>query len=263
MTARRHLMLYPAVMSPAATRIAAVVIAFVAFLLHLLVTFWIQPLTWHIRPPGAGLLVGFGALLVSGAIPVLSYLVLAPPQRTRPASLRVDARHRRFVAPTSARFPGFSAIVMTWLGAGLIVTERVPNGDRVRVAEIPFALPVSVTSVTLAVAIAATVLFINRPSVSLDATGLTINSFVRRTAIAWSDLAPGGPPPPAVPNPTSIRLYLNGPAANGPLLAKYLPAGRLYVDPAFLSATIRGYVQRPEHRPAIGTEPELTRLQSD
>lgn len=198
---------------------------------------WVQPLTWQIRPLGAAVPAGLGVLLVCAVAPILAYALVVRPGRGRPATLSVDRRHRRFVAPNSPYVSGYTAIMLMFLAGGLIVTERVPNGDRMRVSELAFAVPVSVVAVMLFVAAAAVLLFGNRPSVSLDATGLTVTGFIRRTTVRWSDLVPGGPLP-------------------------YLRVGRLHVDPAFLTATIRHYVERPEHRPVIGTGTELARLRS-
>jgi hypothetical protein len=62
---------------------------------------------------------------------------------------------------------------------------------------------------------------------------------------------------------TLLRVYLNVPPTQGWYYRwKDLPVGRLQADPAFLAWTIRHYVEQPWHRPAIGTEAELTRLRS-
>jgi hypothetical protein len=130
-------------MSPAVMRVIAVPVALFAFALRLLETFWIQPLSWRIRPIGWAIPVQAGAVAVSAVVPVLVYLLVVQQRRSPPASLRVDVRHRRFVASVAPRSQGLLAIVATWIGTGLIMTERVPNTNRVRVADLSFAVPVS------------------------------------------------------------------------------------------------------------------------
>jgi hypothetical protein len=83
------------------------------------------------------------------------------------------------------------------------------------------------------------------------------------TRLAWDRLAPLSPPPPAKRRPRNIKVYLNVPPLPGQYpFSEDLPAGWLHVDPAFLAAAVRHYVEHPEHRAAIGTAEELTRLRS-
>src|SRR5258708_32464483 len=87
---------YAAVMSLIAARFAAVLIGVLAFVGHLLVTFWVQPLTWRIEPPALGLAVGLAVLAMSAAVPLLLYIWGLAPLRRRPASLAVAAAASQF-----------------------------------------------------------------------------------------------------------------------------------------------------------------------
>lgn len=202
------------------------------------------------------------AYAVSGGVPLLLYIRVIWPLRRRPASLHIDSNGSRFVVPASPHYAALWAIVLMWAAAGLVMTERVPYGDHMRVAEFPGTIPASVTAVTLSIALAAVVLFVNRPSVTLKPTGLTIRRLRRQSEISWDDLAPGGPPPPAK-RTSQITLYLKRPRPGTVLPAsETMPIGRLHLNPEFLTAAIRHYVEQPEQRNAIGTEAELTRLRS-
>src|SRR5690349_17102984 len=159
-------------MSLIAARFAAVVIGVLAFVGHLLVTFSVQPLTWRVEPPAFGLAVGLVALAMSAAVPLVLYMWLLAPLRRRPASLSADATGSRFVVPVSPYYQGWLAVTLLWIGAGLVMTERVPNGDAMRVADLPAAIPVSLTAVTLAVGLAAGLLFSKRPCVIFEPAGL-------------------------------------------------------------------------------------------
>lgn len=248
-------------MPPAVARIAAVAFGALAFALRLMVTFWIEPLTWR----ADSVLLGLVFFLASGILPALAvfggYWLVTRRLSCRPALLALDARRRRLVAPASSVRAGWTAILCMWFAAGGVMTERVPGGDRMRVARFAGAVPVSVAVVTSFLALAALFLVVRRPWVALDPAGLTVQRLRRRAMIAWDDLAPGGPPPPAERRPGWVRVYRNTPAG-APFVAEDLPVGRLHVDAAFLAGAVRHYVAHPERRRAIGTEAELSRLRS-
>jgi hypothetical protein len=193
---------------------------------------------------------------------VLLYIWVLAPLRRRPASLAVDAAGSRFVAPASPYYQGWLAVTLMWIGAGLVMTERVPNGDHMRVAQLPGAIPASVTAVTLTVGLAAVLLVGNRPRVILEPAGLTIRRLRRRSEINWDELAPGGPLPPTRRGTSQITLYRKPPRPGTVPPAEKMPIGWLQVSPEFLTAVIRHYVEQPEQRNGIGTEAELDRLRT-
>lgn len=247
--------------SPTVARFAAVPFGLFAFVGRWLVTFWVQPLTWRIEPASVAIAVALTALAVSVAVPLLLYSRVISPLRSRPTSMDVDANRSRFFVPASPHYAGLQTITFMWLGGGLVMVERVPNGDHMRVAEFPEAIPVSVIGVVLSFAVAALALFLNRHSVALEPTGLTIQRMRRQSKIRWEDLAPGGPPPPPKPSTKNMRLYFKSPQPKQPAFQD-VPVAWLHVDPEFLAAAIRHYVEQPAQRTAIGTGTELTRLQS-
>jgi hypothetical protein len=251
-------------MSLTAARFAAALIGVLAFVGHLLVTFLVQPLSWRVEPPAFGLAVGLVVLAMSAAAPLLLCLWVLAPLRHRPASLAVDTAGSRFVVPASPHYQGFLAVTLMWIGAGLVMTERVPNGDSMRVAQLTAAIPVSVTAVTLAVGLGAVLLVANRPCVILRPAGLTNRGLRRRRDIDWDELASGGPLPPARRGSGQVTLYRKPaqPGAGTVLSAANMPIGSLQVSPDFLTAVIRHYVEQPEQRTGIGTHAELERLRT-
>ena len=251
---------YAALMSLIAARFAAASIGVLAFVGHLLVTFSVQPLTWRIEPPALGLAVGLVALVMSAAVPLMLYLWVLAPLRLRPASLSVDAAGSRFVAPVSPYAQGWLAVTLMWIGAGLVMTERVPNGDAMRVAHLPAAIPASLTAVTLAVGLAAGVLFANRPCVIMAPAGLTIRRLRQRSEINWDELAPGGPLPPTGRGTKQMTLYRKPPRPGTVPRAEKIPISWLQVSPGFLAVVIRHYAEQPAQRSGIGTQAELDRL---
>jgi hypothetical protein len=248
-------------MSSNALRWSAVPLGLLAFALGLVVRLWVEPLTWRLSL-GTELLVFSGAILVAAGIPVGVFAVLLRGDRWHPARF-VPARGG-FTVPPSPVHPGYQAIMWTCLGSRAVMTERVPGGMSVRLAQLDFAWPATLVGVGLFWAVALAFLLVARPQLHLDAGGLTIRRVLRRrTRLAWDDLAPGGPQPPAKRGQRQLKVYLAAP----PVFGRYpssedIPIGWLHVDPAFLAAALRHYVAHPEDRAAIGSTEELTRLQS-
>lgn len=234
--------------------------------LHLGETLWLEPLSWRLHHFVPGLLTNFSLLAASAAVPIGGYMMLTRSARRRPRTWHLDMRERRFTAPASPYSTGPGAVAMGWICGGIVFTERVPNQEHKRIAQLGVAT-------TISIALAATVMImillvlllkvvVNRPLLSLDADGMTLQSLGRQTRLRWKDLLPGGPPRPSKPNPTVLVLYQRQTApADGPPQPRPLPARQLHIDTAFLADTIRRYADSPDRRAGIGTVEELTALQ--
>ncbi|MFE9692142.1 hypothetical protein [Micromonospora sp. NPDC005806] len=243
-------------------RILALPFGLLAFALRLAATFWLTPMTWQKWPAGVSLLVWVAGAAASLAVPVgLYYLTVLRAVPRRPASFQLD--DGAFVAPASPHDIGTAAIVVLWIAAGAVLTERVPNADRLRLAQIDYAALTSIVIVGLLSVLAVVLLLVSRPRVALNPDGITVQRMTSRRSIGWNELAPGGPPPPPGRRPRNLWLYRTaGPTLGGRPRPHLLPVGQLQVDPAFLANTIRHYVDQPGQRPDIGTEAELSRLRS-
>ena len=238
--------------------------AVLALGLHLGETLWLEPLTWRLDHFVLGLLTGFSLLAASAAVPIGGYMLLTRSARRRPRTWHLDIRKRRFTAPASPYSTGPWAVTMGWICGAIVLTERVPNQEHKRIAQLG-------VETTISIALAATIMILlflllivvfNRPLLSLDADGMTLQSLGRRTRLRWEDLLPGGPPRPSKPNPTVLVLYQRQtPPADGTPQPRPLPARQLHIDTAFLADTIRRYADSPDRRAGIGTVEELTALQ--
>jgi hypothetical protein len=216
-------------------------------------TFWVQPLGWHFDF-GTETLIILGGTVVSLGLIFGVFALLGAGGRLRPA--RFTLGEAGFVVPASPAYGGSMAIMLMFLSGGFVLSERVPDGDSMRLAA-------SVIMMGLFWIAALAFIFVRRPRVYLDADGLTIRRVWRATRIAWDEIAPGGPPPPRGRWPRDLRVRLNGPLLWGQFPpSEIIPIGQLCVDPAFLAAAIRHYVEHPEARAAIGTAEELARLQA-
>jgi len=247
-------------MSPTALRWCALPLGLLGFALRLAVTFWLQPLTWRLSP-ASGLLVMTGGIVVAVAIPFGIFWLLTGGVRRRPNHFAWS--NGRFTVPASPLYAGSQAMMWMFLSGGAVFTERVPNGDRMRMAEFDFTWPATVIGVGVFWVVAFAFLLVQRPQLHLDSGGLAIRRVWRTTEIAWGDLAPGGPVPPVKRRTRRLRLYLN----RAPVLGRYVasedvPIGWLHVEPAFLARAIRHYVEHPQDRAAIGTEEGLRQLRA-
>lgn len=241
-------------------RLLALPFGLLALALRLATTLWVMPLTWQMRPALVGLPSWLAALAASLAVPVgLYHLSVLRSVPRRPASFRLD--RGTFLAPAAPHDIGGAAIILLWIAGGAVLTERVPGGDRMRLAEFDEAALISILTVVVLSVLAVVLLLVDRPWVALSPDGITVQRLTSRRFIGWPELAPGGPPPPPGRRPRTLWLYrTNGPTLGGRPRPDLLPVGRLRVDPAFLANTIRHYVEQPGRRPGIGTEAELARL---
>jgi hypothetical protein len=245
--------------SPTAARLLALPFVLLAFGLRLVLEFWITPLTWRLDSAWALLAAWIVSLAASVAIPLGAYLLLTRRARLRQATWQLDGAGHRFSATVSPRWVGPWAIIMGFLAGGLIVTERVPGENRMRVADFDYAAPISLVLVITMLAAIILLVLLDRPRIVLDPEAITLR-FVRGVLrIPWTELAPGGPLPPAKPNPRTLLIYR---VTAGQWVPLRLPANRLHVDTAFLAHTIRYYADDPAWRSAIGTENGLAALRS-
>ena len=208
---------------------------------------WWQPVTWRFSGVVELLLI-LAAMLVAVGIPFGIFALLSR-RYQRPAEFAAD--ERGLIVSSSPVFAGTQAILWMFLGAGLIATERVPNGDSMRLADFGFTSLISSILAGVFVAGAVAFLVVRRPQLVLDSEGLTIRRLRSRPRLAWDDLAPGGPLPPEKKTQRHLQLYRK-PPPNYPnyVPADAIPIGWLDIDPTYLAATIRRYVEHPEDRPA-------------
>jgi hypothetical protein len=251
------------------TRIATLLAApfvVLAFGLRLSQTLWLQPLTWQIHPFVLGLLTDVGSVVASVAVPIGGYLLLTRSTRSRPRTWQLDPGDRSFTAMASPYGTGPGVIIGGWICGGVILTERVPNQEHMRIAQLGIGTTISIvvaallmTTTLLSLVLGAV---LNRTHLSLDADGMTLQRLCRRTRVRWNDRLPGGPPRPRRPNPMVLVLYQQQAApADGPARPLRLPAQQLHIDTTFLADTIRRYADNPDYRANIGTADELTTLQ--
>ncbi|MGK5445676.1 hypothetical protein ACSNN7_28170 [Micromonospora sp. URMC 105] len=149
-----------------------------------------------------------------------------------------------------------------WLAGGVLITERVPGEDRVRFFESGDALVWSVLAVVAVLVAVMLVLWDDRPRLILDESGMTLRGVGKGRTVRWDRLLPGGPPAPAGKVFAALVLSEQPTSPAGRPVPRQLAVGPLHVDRAFLAATVRHYVEHPEHRSAIGTAPELERLRA-
>lgn len=244
-------------MSAAAARLVALPFALLAFGLRVALTFWLIPLTWRLESGWVALPVWIALLVATIALPLSGYVLLTRGPRRRRATWTLEAP--RFTAATSVGRAAQAAVVTAGLTGGLLVTERVPGGDRMRIAHLPGAVPLSIAGVVLGLT-AATFLALRRhPALSLDPQALTVRRLRGTLRLGWDELLPGGPPRPAKRQPNALVVYRMRPGGPEPV---NLPAGWLQVDSAFLAHTIRYYADHPDRRATIGSAAGLQELES-
>jgi hypothetical protein len=248
-------------MSARVARLLAVPFAVLAFALRIGETLWLQPFALRIASPDVSLLAYLGLVAASLAVPAGSYLLLTGQARKRRATWQLDDRGRRFTAPASPHWVGPWAIGLGWAAGGLSATERVPNQDRMRIAQLGALTTVSVVLAAAVLALALLMLLVNRPCLHLDPDGITLHRIVTQVRTRWDELMPGGPPAPAKRDAFLTLCRVTATPVEGPARPWKLPARSLHVDPAFFAYTIRRYVDSPERRAGIGSTAELTALQ--
>ncbi|UQU66846.1 hypothetical protein COUCH_11495 [Couchioplanes caeruleus] len=197
-------------MSARVAMLLAAPFVLVAFAMRLGVALWLQPFTWRVDSFILGLLAFLGLLAISVGIPLAGYLQLTRAARQSPRGWRCDVQHRRFAAGPSPVSTGPWAIVLGWMAGGVFPTERVPNEEHMRIAQLGFMTPVWIGLAVGLLLLAELGLLMGRPRLSLDAEGITVQR-LRNVRIRWDELLPGGPPPPAERNPRTLVVYTFSP----------------------------------------------------
>jgi hypothetical protein len=123
-------------MSPTAARFAALSCGLVPFGLRVLYRFWGQTLFWSIEPGGRRLALDLAAELLLGMIPFGVLIWIIGRLVRGPASLGVDAARARFLAPAHPIPPALLGVLLMWAASGMILAERVPDGDSMRLAQL-------------------------------------------------------------------------------------------------------------------------------
>jgi hypothetical protein len=209
----------------------------------------------------ASFLVSFGTFALSFLVPAGIYLLVTRSARRQLRTLVVSASAGRFVAGPSVKRAGVTAILLGWLTGGLLPTERVPNGDQMRVATFSTSLLIVTATLMIAMVVAISLRTV-RPHLALDRDGVAVQGLLGHTAMAWDQIDRAGA---TSPSRDGKSLHVNRTAylvTGDPRTSVKIPVSDLHVDPSFLAAAIRHYVGHPEHRYAIGTADELGRLQS-
>ena len=232
-----------------AWRVTATVLAVAGFATVVVPKFVLQ----EMFPAADRTWLGLAAYGLAVLVPLLVYLWL-----TR-RLLRVPATFQRedgaFIVPGSPVWPGFLAIALMVQAANTVPYEGVPGTDRIGLPTDPvlqgfIALP------ALMVVAALALLWLPGAGLRLTPTGTTVRHAFRTCELRWDDLLPGGPHP----GRWTIRLLRRGP--DGKPLPCRIPVFRLHINSVFLAGVVRHYAEHPEHRPDIGTQAELDRLQA-
>jgi hypothetical protein len=239
-----------------AWRIAATAAAVATLALMVVGKFGLLPLGWRIESTAARLGLAFAVFLVVTVGPMLVYLWRGRRLLRNPATFQRSADGSAFVVPDSPIWPGQIACMLMLQAAVAVPYERAPDSERIQLPTDPgFGIPLLAIAAVLA-AIALAIIWLPAPALRLTSTGIAVRKPWQSRDLRWKDLVPGGPHPPT--RGTMRLLY----QTDGRQKRIKLPTYRLRVDGAFLATVVRHYVERPEHRAAIGTQDELERLES-
>lgn len=246
-------------MTTTAARLLALFFVAVAAVLRMAEQLWIRPLSLGIDSWAGSLAAYLAGPLVALALPLGAYLLLVRRVLRRPATWEVEPGEARFHAGIAVGRTGSLAIVIGWLAGNGLLTERVPDEDRMRVVTGDGSLLISAVLVVVPLLVAAALLLIDRPCITLDQDAVTVQHYRRRLRVGWSELLPGGPPAPDKRNPHQLTVYRMRGGLQQPV---HLPALRLQVDSAFLAHTLRYCTDNPAQRATIGTAAGLADLQA-
>lgn len=238
--------------------VSALALGIAAFGLRLIVILLLPPVAWSL-PSGLGMALLLVTTVLAAATPLALFATHVRRYRKLPRCFLVpDLRlywwyeGRAFVvAPTPwvAIFP----VAYLVLAAGGIGTERTADGGLTIHSSALFTAFLLVQP-----ACAAVLWFLVRgPQLALTRHGIVVRgvrSCPDGRVISWDDLDLD-----SVPVPTRQTRELRIPVRRGgpPVV---LPLTWLWVNPLFLTGTLRHYATHPEHRPAVGNAQELERL---
>jgi hypothetical protein len=175
-----------------------------SFALRLADAFWLRPLAWRPDPVTGWFAISFGTFIAAVLVPLGAYWLICRSALRRPSTWRVE--EGRFVTHASAITTGRFGIVVGWIFAGLVDTERVAGTDRVRLSPLD-----GFTAVTLAVGVVlllltVLVLISDRPRLTLSADGFTLLTPIGGRNARWDELVPDHRGrPPAGESPSSTR----------------------------------------------------------
>jgi hypothetical protein len=238
-------------------RAAATLAAVVALTAGMVNKLVLQPLYLHIEPVILGFAVGILTLVLVAAGPALGYLWLNRPLRRRPATFEQSPAGSVFVVPQLSVFRGMMAILIMLSASTMFPTERVPNADQVRLSTLPGFVPVLVPLSAVMALGALALVWLPGPSLMLTPAGVTLRQPLAGRSIPWAALFPGGPQPATRWTMPLIYRHLDGRPARFDLQLFSFD-----IDHVFLATVIRHYAEHPQHRDAVGTQPERERLES-
>ncbi|WP_344615927.1 PH domain-containing protein [Dactylosporangium salmoneum] len=244
-------------MPVARERVTATLFAVTTLVAVVVNKFVVQPLLWRIEPVAVGFSIGVLVLIAVCAGPPVWYVWVTRALRRRPATFGLAPDGAAFVVAESVVPRGLTGILLMFGAGSMLLTERVPDTDRVRLAQLGWATTASLAVAVALAVIALVVIWLPGPSLVLTPDGISVRYPLRRRELRWDELLPGGPPPVS-------RWYLT--------LMYRSPDGRpkrlnvavfsFDVDPVFLATVVRHYNERPEDRGGVGTPGELERLES-
>jgi hypothetical protein len=227
-------------MKPTALRLLAVPLSLIAFAANAVKVSWFDPITYDMSF-GWGLLAEVAASMVALGIPAGTVIVLS---YRRPKHF--EQSPGRLAVPADPTMAGLAVLAM-----------GIAGGFPFEAGHLAFGL----TMMAIFVAGATALLVIQRPRLELDPRGLTLRDIRTVQRVEWDRLAPGGPLPPTRKRPREFYLMLDEPPVNGMFRPSLrIPAGRLYIDSAYLAERIRYYVENPQARNGIGAEPQTAAL---
>ncbi|GIF42865.1 hypothetical protein BC793_124110 [Actinoplanes xinjiangensis] len=253
--------LYTPPVSVRTARLLAVPFVVLAFVLRLAEVLWFRPLLWRLDSFSLHAALGLAAIGAALAGPLGAYFLLTRRVRSQPATWHLDPGARSFsVGPSHAT--GYRAVFIGWAAAGLILVERVPFQEHMRIADevAPSALTVPLAVLALLLAIA--FIMADRRSVTLDEDGVTLQGWLRRARIRWVDPMPWQLTVHARRGSSKLIIEQSRTSTSGSAQPRWIriPAQWMHIEPGFLAFTLSYYIGAPGSRHGIGTEAELKTL---